>query len=223
MICSPRKTSGLFNDVTTDDSCDGSKFTQALTVPDDSNARSATCYESAANDPDQIIQSPTESFEVFGTIDCDDVNLDALLEYEIFTNLNTILDSENLQPDTSGSNIIELSAAVSDVLPSCSDDFEPSTVDYSYFESATDSCTDELVELSNEDIKHIQYLERRRKNNAASKKSRESKKRRLVEMEDQTVVLEHDNDKLKQRIVELERLVGTMKSVLVQAVSANKA
>lgn len=70
-----------------------------------------------------------------------------------------------------------------------------------------------------DDIKHIRYLERRRKNNAASKRSREMKKSRMVEMEQQAVLVEENNERLRERIVDLDRLTKLMKSMLVKRVS----
>lgn len=233
-IHSPRKIGGLFNNATETVSSDCSKYTTVPTMPDVFNTPILTCDDSVATDAVQNVHSPTEesTFDLFPTLDSGDVDLDQLLEYEIFTDLNNILDMENAQqqqqqqeeePVVDVSDIIGYSAAVSDVLASCADDLDLSTVDYAYLEPSADDCTDELVELSNDDVRHIQYLERRRKNNAASKKSRECKKRRFVDMEDQAITMERDNMNLKRRIVELERLVGIMKSGLVKAVATSNS
>jgi hypothetical protein len=60
------------------------------------------------------------------------------------------------------------------------------------------------------------YLERRKKNNIASKRSRETRKNRFLEMEVQANELEGENDKLRDRITQLEKLTQQMKEVLVK-------
>jgi len=75
-------------------------------------------------------------------------------------------------------------------------------------------------QAGNVDDKYMRYLERRRKNNAASKRSRETKKNRMVEMEQQAIHIEKENERLRERLVELDRLTKLMKSLLVQKVSS---
>ena len=65
--------------------------------------------------------------------------------------------------------------------------------------------------------KHAQYLERRRKNNVASKRSRETRRHRQMDMEEELTLLEQRNARLRQSVVELERVTQTMKSALVDA------
>ena len=61
----------------------------------------------------------------------------------------------------------------------------------------------------------VKYRQRRDKNNVASRRSREIRKQKYNEMDVQAEQLIIDNEKLKVRIVELEKLAKEMKNILV--------
>jgi len=56
---------------------------------------------------------------------------------------------------------------------------------------------------------------RRIKNNIASKRSREQRKQKFVEMDEEAQMLEVENDRLRLKIIELEKMAKEMKAVLV--------
>ena len=60
------------------------------------------------------------------------------------------------------------------------------------------------------------YRERRDKNNAASRRSRQIRKMKFVEMEVEADHLEATNDKLREKIEELEKLAKFMKAELIK-------
>lgn len=60
------------------------------------------------------------------------------------------------------------------------------------------------------------YRERRDKNNEASRRSRQIRKQKYIEMESEADVLEAKNDKLREKIVELENLAKLMKAELIK-------
>lgn len=66
------------------------------------------------------------------------------------------------------------------------------------------------------------YRERREKNNIASKRSRETRKMKFKDMELEAVRLVEENENLKVKIVELEKMAKEMKTVLIQKL-ANKS
>jgi len=53
------------------------------------------------------------------------------------------------------------------------------------------------------------------KNNIASKRSREQRKQKFAEMDDEAEKLEIENERLRIKIVELEKMAKEMKAVLV--------
>ncbi|XP_041371420.1 cell death specification protein 2-like [Gigantopelta aegis] len=61
----------------------------------------------------------------------------------------------------------------------------------------------------------MKYRQRRNKNNVASRRSRETRKQKYSEMDVVAEQLKVDNEKLKVRIVELEKLAKEMKNILV--------
>ncbi|KAK6181065.1 hypothetical protein SNE40_009001 [Patella caerulea] len=63
------------------------------------------------------------------------------------------------------------------------------------------------------------YRVRREKNNIASKRSREIRKNKFTEMEDKANLLVVENEKMREKIVELEALAKEMKAVLVARLS----
>lgn len=65
------------------------------------------------------------------------------------------------------------------------------------------------------------YRERREKNNIASKRSRETRKMKFKDMEVEAVRLVEENENLKVKIVELEKMAKEMKAILIQKL-ANK-
>ena len=60
------------------------------------------------------------------------------------------------------------------------------------------------------------YRERRDKNNAASRRSRQIRKMKYVEMEGEADILEANNENLRKKIVELEKLAKFMKAELIK-------
>ncbi|XP_046553161.1 uncharacterized protein LOC124262688 [Haliotis rubra] len=63
------------------------------------------------------------------------------------------------------------------------------------------------------------YRQRRDKNNVASRRSREIRKQKFVDMESQADELIVDNEKLRLKIVDLEKLAKEMKAILVSKLS----
>ena len=90
-----------------------------------------------------------------------------------------------------------------------------SSVDHSYHHASKRKRLDSVSDA--ESVAAAKYLERRRKNNAASKRSRETRKQQLMGMEEEVVYLEEKNARLKQHVVELERLTQTMRAAVVDA------
>lgn len=183
----------------------------------------------SCNDSDLLncCASGESDFNIFDEADC---NLDDGDFCETFTDFSDLLlDSDGLpyklQTEPSQQQLTvadnasrtKRKAAVAFAAAASPD----TTVDHNYHVPSKKTFTvetGELIKQNQADIKHLRYLERRRKNNAASKRSRETKKNRMMEMEQQAVLLEQDNECMQQRIVELERLSKLMKSLLVQKV-----
>lgn len=70
---------------------------------------------------------------------------------------------------------------------------------------------------SEDDVALSQYRECREKNNEASRRSRMNKKAKESEMAMRAVELERDNKILKMKVEELEKLVTSMRSALLQS------
>ncbi|XP_020288045.1 uncharacterized protein LOC109856731 isoform X2 [Pseudomyrmex gracilis] len=70
---------------------------------------------------------------------------------------------------------------------------------------------------SEDDVALAQYRECREKNNEASRRSRMNKKAKESEMAMRAVELERDNKILKMKVEELEKLVTSMRSALLQS------
>lgn len=175
----------------------------------------------------------TDINELLTGSDCD---LENMLDCEVFTDFSDLLlDADGLPfklqtEETPQLPVAEISyqlpikrAATESVSSAPGSSLQ--NADHNYHVPSKKKCTGETTALPEfpdecgDDIKHIRYLERRRKNNAASKRSRETKKTKMVGMEEQAVVLESENNSLRERIVELERLSALMKSLLVKKVS----
>lgn len=70
---------------------------------------------------------------------------------------------------------------------------------------------------SEEDVALVQYRECREKNNEASRRSRMNKKAKESEMTRRATELERDNKILKMKVEELEKLVTSMRTALLQS------
>jgi len=90
-----------------------------------------------------------------------------------------------------------------------------SSVDHAYHHPSKRKCLNSVSDV--ESVAAAKYLERRRKNNVASKRSRETRKQQLMGMEEEVVYLEEKNARLRQRVVELERLTQTVRAAVVDA------
>jgi len=66
------------------------------------------------------------------------------------------------------------------------------------------------------------YRERRDKNNVASKRSRATRKQKYVNMEETASKLERENEELRQRALEMEKLTKEMKAILVKRLAHGK-
>jgi len=70
--------------------------------------------------------------------------------------------------------------------------------------------------------KDQKYLERRRKNNIASKRSRETRKQKHSSLQDQANLLEKQNEALRLKVDQLEKLAKEMKDTLIQKLAHQK-
>jgi hypothetical protein len=165
-------------------------------------------------------------------LDVSDIDLNDMLDCEVFTDFSDLLlDSEGLpykfqseEPQQPAVSTIKKSAKKRTATDIVSESVgQEAGADHNYYVPSKKciSETSSVVDDDNPtDVKLTRYLERRRKNNAASKRSRETKKSRMAEMEHQAVRLEQDNEQLRKRIEDLDRLTKLMKTLLVQRVSS---
>jgi hypothetical protein len=242
MIHSLLKTGGLFSGISEGYNVDTGKGYMSTVVNNSMNGGEKMTTDDVN---DMISGSEIDMINSYtdGEVDLDELlngtDLNSMLECEIFTDFSDLLldvngqafnlDSEQLQqPISVGQKSTGIKRTAIEAFPESDANLNPS-VDHNYHvPSEKKSCGEstELAEertdtndLSNVDDKYMRYLERRRKNNAASKRSREIKKNRMADMEIQAVHIEKENECLRERIVELDRLTKLMKSLLVQKVS----
>jgi len=182
----------------------------------------------------------SESELIGGEADLDELlngtDLNDMLECEEFTDFSDLLLDFDGQPFPLGNEPAQTTVTAVNVLAgvkrTASEAFPENataSADHNYYVSSkkkydgvmTDHAEEHAVvdEVCEVDGKYMRYLERRRKNNAASKRSRETKKNRMAELEVQAVNIEKENEDLRVRLAELERLAKLMKSMLVQKVS----
>jgi len=195
----------------------------------------------AATEGNDMI-SCSESELIGGESDLNDLlngtDLNDMLECEEFTDFSDLLldlngqpfqiENEQFQPTVSAVNVtVGVKRTTFEAFPEVANpradhNYHVPSKKKSVSSRTTDLAEEHAVvgEVCDVDGKYMRYLERRRKNNAASKRSRETKKNRMAEMEVQAVNIEQENEDLRVRIAELDRLTKLMKSMLVQKVSS---
>jgi hypothetical protein len=158
---------------------------------------------------------------------------------EVFTDIENLLSMDvtrtiehvaSNDQSTVDETLLEFISTVTPVVhPVVAEVIQPvATPDHSYFTvvkpSSSKRKNSETAYYDDADegtvvVKCSKYLERRKKNNIASKRSRETRKNKFVEMDEQSTLLEHANERLRARIKELESLTRRMKDALVAKLS----
>ncbi|XP_052804999.1 uncharacterized protein LOC128234666 [Mya arenaria] len=97
-------------------------------------------------------------------------------------------------------------------------DFDPTAVEV--IDSSASECRSAPVHVSTSGRGKDKYRERRDKNNEASRRSRQIRKNKFKDMDKEADELEHKNETLRKKIVELEAMAKTMKAMLIQKMTA---
>jgi len=162
----------------------------------------------------------------------EDFDLDSSFN-EVFTDLTTLVKEDNLDAETFDSveaTVLPLEAPAvssSDTVAKKPKKRRASSVmvastllsDHSSYATKKPRVdmpceeNDDVVEVCNSEEK---YRKRRQKNNVASKKSRYNRKQKFIQMEEQANQLESENQILREKVAELEKLTKEMKDTLVK-------